>query len=106
MAWRRPIVGMRPRGIALAASRVLEHLVLVFCLGEGGVGAGSGAPGDGMCDWFEAFGEVCDGTTDGRLDCFCETSAVYVGHRAEKVRTVPGCGAVRVSAVSCVCGQS
>ena len=99
--FRHAIVGIQPRGIVPAASRVLKHLVLVFCLGEGGVGAGSG-----RCDWFEAFGEVCDGTTDGRLDCFCETSAVYVGHRAEEVRTVPGCGAVRVSAVSCVCGQS
>ena len=106
MACRRPIVGMRPRGIALAASRVLERLVLVFCLGKGGVGAGTGAPGDGRCDCFEAFGEVCDGTAGGGFDCFCETSAVYVGHRAEEVRTVPGCGAVRVSAGSCVCGQS
>ncbi len=51
----------------------------MFCLGEGGVGAGSGAPGDGRCDCFEAFGEVCDGTGSGRLDCFCEKSAVYAG---------------------------
>ncbi len=85
---------------------MLKHLVLVFCLGEGGVGAGSGAPGDGKCDCFEAFGEVCDGTAGGRLDCFCKTNAVYAGHRAGKVRTVPGCRAIWVSAVSCVCGQS
>jgi len=68
--FRHAIVGIQPRGIVPAASRVLKHLVLVFCLGEGGVGAGSGAPGDGKCDCFEAFGEVCDGAAGGRLDCF------------------------------------
>ena len=30
--------------------------MLVFCLGEVGVGAGSGAPGGVKCDCFEAFG--------------------------------------------------
>ena len=80
--------------------------MLVLCLGEGGVSAGSGAPGGGKLDYFEAFSEVCYGTAGGRLDCFCETNAVYAGHRAGKVRTVPGCRAIWVSAVSCVCGQS
>ena len=74
----------------------------MFWLGEGGVGTGSGEPSGGKWDCFEAFGEVCDGTGGGRLDCFCERSAVYAGHRAGKVRTVPGCRAVWVSAVSCV----
>jgi len=68
--FRHAIVGIQPRGIVPAASRVLKHLVLVFCLGEDGVGAGSGAPGGGKCDCFEVFGEVCDGTAGGRLDCF------------------------------------
>jgi hypothetical protein len=31
---------------------------------------------------------------------------VYAGHRAGKVRTVPGCRAVWVLVVLCVCGQS
>ena len=62
--------------------------MLVFCLGEGGI------DGDGRCECFEAFGEVCDGTAGGRLDCFCETSAEYAGHRAGKVRTIPGSRAV------------
>ena len=42
-------------------------VLLEFGLGEGRIGADSGAPGGGKCERFEALGEVCDGAAGGRF---------------------------------------